>query len=105
MESEMLKLIGNGGSQIILAAGYIPMFWVIKALWAKCDALGDKILSMLALQYADADKRKELWDAQTKVIDGQTTVIKDQVRTIDSQTVAIKDLTREVREGLQRIRP
>lgn len=87
----MLKLIGNGSSQIILAAGYLPMFWLIKILWTARDTLSEKFMAMLALQFSDADKRKDLWDAQAKIIDGQTT--------------AIKDLTREVREGLQRTRP
>ena len=94
MDSELIKLIGGGGSQIILTAGYIPMAWLIRVLWSDRAALGDKILAILTQQFADAEKRKDLWDAQAKVIDGQTG--------------AIKDLTREVqaaRSDIQRIRP
>jgi hypothetical protein len=82
MDPETLKLIGSGSAQVVLAAGYVPMFWMIKVLWSDRAALSDKLMAMLALQFADADKRRDLWDAQAKVIDGQTTVIKDMTREV-----------------------
>ena len=33
MDAETLKLLGNGGSQMILAIGYIPVLWLVRTLW------------------------------------------------------------------------
>jgi hypothetical protein len=92
METEMLKLIGGGGSQIILAAGYIPMFWLIKILWSdRADALA-KLVEMLRLQFADQDGRKELWRTQGGIIEGQT-------RTISDLKTEVAGLRDELRRG------
>lgn len=84
MDLATLQALGTGSAQVVLAAGYLPVFWLVKTLWSARDALQDKIMAMLDKQYADADKRKELWDAQAKVIDGQTAAIKDLTREVSA---------------------
>ena len=96
----MIKLIGGGGSQIILAAGYLSAIWLIKTFWARHDAISDKLMAMLALQFSDAEKRRELWDAQAKVIEGQTTTIKDLTREVAASRADVAGL----RADLTRIR-
>lgn len=82
MDIETLKLLGSGSAQLVLAAGYIPMFILIKKLWSDRDSISEKLFAMLELQFADSTTRKELWNAQAKVIDGQTGAIKDLTREI-----------------------
>lgn len=75
MDAETIKLIGTGGAQIVLVAGYLPVFWLIRTLWKDRGTMQDKVLDMLAKQYDDASRRKDLWDAQGKLIDSQTRAI------------------------------
>lgn len=84
VDAETLKALGTGSAQFVLAAGYLPVFWLVKTLWTARDTLQDKILAMLDKQYADADGRKTLWDAQRQVIEGQSTAIKDLSREVMS---------------------
>ncbi len=100
MDPETWKALGTASPQLILAAGYAPCFWVIRTLWTKSDGLSDKLMAMLALQFADADKRRDLWDAQAKVIDGQTSVIKDLTREVAASRNEVAGL----RADIQRVK-
>ena len=84
MDAETLKLLGNGGSQMILAIGYLPVLWLVRTLWIERTALQEKFLAMLGQQFDDAARRKELWDGQAKVIEGQTQATKDLKQEIQS---------------------
>ena len=80
------------GAVFSMAMGAIG--WLVKALWGERTALTEKFVAMLDRQYADADKRKDLWEAQAKVIDGQTRSITDMIREITT-----------LREEVRRLKP
>ena len=94
MDSETLKALGTGSAQFVLAAGYLPVLWLVRALWLERSALVEKFMAMLAQQYADAAQRKELWEAQARVIEGQTRSITDMTREIAT-----------LREDVRRLKP
>lgn len=96
MDPELLKLLGNGGSQVILAAGYYPAYVLIRALWTAREALQFKIIEMLALKFADAANAKDLWSAQSKVIEDQTRTIAEQSKIIASLDRKVGDLATEL---------
>lgn len=75
MDADTIKLIGTSGAQVILVAGYFPVFWLVRSLWKERAAAQDKILDMLSKQYDDASRRKDLWDSQGKLLDSQTRAI------------------------------
>ncbi len=94
MDAETLKLLGNGGSQMILVFGYLPVLWLVRALWKERGELSDKFLAMLGQQFDDASRRKDLWDGQAKVIEGQTQATRDLKQEIQSLRADIQQRAR-----------
>lgn len=99
MDTELLKLLGNGGSQLILAAGYYPVYVLIRALWDARESLQSKLVEMLAMKFADAANSKDLWSAQAKVIEDQTRTIAEQSRIISMLDRRVAELAEELKRA------
>ncbi len=82
METELLKLIGGGSAQLILVAGYIPLFWLVRTLWIERGEMSSKLLTMLQAQFTDQAVKKDLWDTQGKLVESQTRAIADLTRQV-----------------------
>lgn len=100
MDAELLKAIGSGSAQLILAAGYIPVIWLVKVLWTDRNNATDKIVEMLRLQFGDAAARKDLWDKLTQTVAEQARAINDQNKTLAEAAKTVADL----REDLRRLK-
>jgi len=97
MDAETLKLLGNGGSQMILAIGYLPVLWLVRTLWTERGAAQEKLATMLAQSYEASNTRKDLWTDLGKVVDGQSRQIEAQTREISDQKRVIADMVAELR--------
>jgi hypothetical protein len=76
--SKILEVYGPAAPPLLLLLGGI--WWIAgdrKQVIAERDKWLDKLQEMLELQFTDAANRKELWDAQAKVIADLTQTIKD----------------------------